>query len=92
MELHPEDAGLPVHPFEAIQGGTAEENGAALKAVLSGEKGAYRDCVLLNAAAALQLADKVTSLTDGVAMAADAIDSGKALAKITALAELTSAA
>ncbi|NIL97212.1 MAG: anthranilate phosphoribosyltransferase, partial [Planctomycetales bacterium] len=56
-----------VYPFEDIKGGTAEENGRALKAVLSGEKGAYRDCVLLNAAAALQLADKVDNLKDGVA-------------------------
>ncbi len=60
-----------------------------MKAVLSGEKGAYRDCVLLNAAAALQLADKVTDLKDGVAMAAEAIDSGEAMARITALAEMT---
>ena len=49
-ELHPEDFGLPVHPFEAILGGTPEENGRALAALLDGAKGAYRDAVLLNAA------------------------------------------
>ncbi len=52
-ELHPEDAGLPVHPFEDILGGTPEENGAAFRALLDGAASAYRDAVLLNAAAAL---------------------------------------
>ncbi|MCB2132041.1 MAG: anthranilate phosphoribosyltransferase, partial [Rhodobacteraceae bacterium] len=52
FELHPEDAGLPVHPFEAIMGGTPEDNAAAFRALLGGQKGAYRDAVLLNAAAA----------------------------------------
>lgn len=91
-ELHPEEAGLPVHPFEAITGGTPQENGAALRAVLSGEKGAYRDAVLLNAAAALQVAGKVNNLPQGVEMASESIDAGHAMAKITALAELTQGA
>ncbi|MCV2880872.1 anthranilate phosphoribosyltransferase [Actibacterium sp. XHP0104] len=91
-ELHPEEAGLPVHPFEAITGGTPQENGAALRAVLSGETGAYRDAVLLNAAAALLIAGKVTDLRDGVAMAAQALDSGAALDKIKGLARITSEA
>lgn len=89
-ELHPEEAGLPVHPFSAITGGTPEHNGAALRAVLDGERGAYRDAVLLNAACALMIADKVDNLPDGVAMAAESIDSGTAKAKVTALAALTS--
>ena len=92
FELHPEEAGLPVHPFEAITGGSPEENGKALAAVLGGEKGAYRDAVLLNAAAALVVAGTVGNLKDGVAVAADSIDSGDALAKMRALAALTSAA
>lgn len=91
-ELHPEEAGLPTHPFEDITGGTAEENGAALRAVLAGEKGAYRDAVLLNAAAALQVAGKVNNLPQGVEMASESIDAGHAMAKITALAELTQGA
>ena len=92
MEISPEDAGLPVHPFEAILGGTPAENGKAFLALLQGEKGAYRDAVLLNAAAALMVADKVTKLTDGVEIAAESIDSGAALAKVEALAKATSEA
>ena len=61
-EIVPEDAGLPRHPFEAILGGTPEENGRAFAALLDGAEGAYRDAVLLNAAAALYLADKAESL------------------------------
>ncbi len=91
-EIHPEDAGLPVHPFEAILGGSPEENGRAFRALLDGAASGYRDAVLLNAAAALLVADKVSSLRDGVAMAAESIDSGAALDKITRLAKLTSEA
>lgn len=90
IEVHPEDAGLPVHPFQAILGGTPEENGAAFRALLDGATGAYRDAVLLNAAAALLVADKVNSLTEGVEMAAESIDSGAALAKVRGLAKVTS--
>ena len=88
-EIHPEDAGLPVHPFEAIIGGTPAENAAALRNLLQGEKSAYRDAVLLNTAAALMVADKVTDLQTGVKMAADSIDSGAAMQKLTALAKVT---
>jgi anthranilate phosphoribosyltransferase len=89
-ELHPEEAGLPVHPFEAITGGTPEENGKALAAVLSGQTGAYRDAVLLNSAAALIVADKATSLKEGIEIATESIDSGKADAKLKGLAKITS--
>ena len=89
--LHPEDAGLPYHPFEKIMGGTPAENAAALRALLDGAPGAYRDAVLLNAAAALVVADKATSLTEGVEMARESIDSGAAKGKIAALARLTNA-
>ncbi len=91
-ELHPDEAGLPTHPFEAITGGTPEENGKALAAVLSGAKGAYRDAVLLNAAAALIVAGKVNTLPEGVEIASESIDSGKAIAKLHALAKLTTEA
>ncbi|MEM9228583.1 MAG: anthranilate phosphoribosyltransferase [Pseudomonadota bacterium] len=90
-ELHPEDAGLPVHPFNAILGGTPAENGQALRALLAGEASAYRDAVLLNAAAALVIADRATDLPEGVALAAESIDSGAAARKIAHLAEVTSA-
>ncbi|MDR7126926.1 anthranilate phosphoribosyltransferase [Pseudotabrizicola sp. 4114] len=89
--LHPEDAGLPYHPFEKIMGGTPAENAAALRALLDGAPGAYRDAVLLNAAAALVVADKAKTLTEGVEMARQSIDSGAAKGKITALARLTNA-
>ena len=91
MTLHPEDAGLPVHPFKDILGGTPAENATAFRALLAGEASAYRDAVLLNAAAALVIADQAASLADGVEQAAEAIDSGAAKAKVEALAKLTSA-
>ncbi|SFH97912.1 anthranilate phosphoribosyltransferase [Albimonas pacifica] len=92
FELHPEDAGLPVHPFEAIVGGTPEENARALNALLGGAPGAYRDAVLLNAAAGLLVAGRVSALTAGVALAAESIDSGAARGKAQALARITAAA
>ena len=91
-ELHPEEAGLPVHPFEAILGGTPEENGAAFRALLEGAPGAYRDAVLLNAAAALVVADKAASLAGGVEMARESLDSGAAKRALDMLARITSAA
>lgn len=92
FELHPEEVGLPVHPFEAIIGGTPEENAVAFRALLAGRSGAYRDAVLLNAAAALVVAGKASDLRDGVARAAESIDSGAAKAKVEALARATQAA
>ena len=92
FELHPEEVGLPVHPFEAILGGTPEENATAFRALLAGEAGAYRDAVLMNAAAALVVAGKASDLRDGVARAAESIDSGAAKAKIEALARATQGA
>ena len=91
MEVHPEDAGLPVHPFESIIGGTPEENARDFKALLAGEPSAYRDAVLLNAAAALVVADAAADLKEGVAMAETSIDSGAAAAKIEAVARITQA-
>ncbi len=92
FEISPEDAGLPLHPFEAILGGTPEENGRAFAALLAGEKSAYRDAVLLNAAAALMVAGKAGTLPEGVEMAAESIDSGAAREKIETLARITSTA
>jgi anthranilate phosphoribosyltransferase len=92
FEVHPEDAGLPVHPFEAILGGSPAENGAAFRALLDGAHGAYRDAVLLNAAAALLVADRAASLPEGVALASDSLDSGAAGARVAALARISPAA
>ena len=89
--IHPEDAGLPVHPFEAIMGGTPAENAAAFRALLNGKGGAYRDAVLFNTAAALLVADKAANLREGVEMARESIDSGAALAKIETLKRITTA-
>ncbi len=87
----PEDAGLPFHPFEAIIGGTPQENGAAFRRLLEGETGAYRDAVLLNSAAALVVADRAANLAEGAEIARQSIDSGAALAKVEALVALTRA-
>ena len=89
--ISPDDAGLPTHPFAAILGGTPAENATAFRALLDGAPGAYRDAVLLNAAAALMVADRATSLPEGVTLARASIDSGAAKAKIAALQHLTHA-
>ena len=91
-ELHPEEAGLPIHPFEAILGGAPEANAAAFRALLDGAPGAYRDAVLLNASAALMVAGKAAKLKAGVEIARDSIDSGAAKAKIETLARVTTEA
>ncbi|UWR27745.1 anthranilate phosphoribosyltransferase [Sulfitobacter sp. S223] len=91
IEIHPEDAGLPVHPFESIVGGTPEENAVAFNALLDGTQSAYRDAVLLNSAAALLIADAAPDLRTGVEMARTSIDSGAARDKITAVARITQA-
>ena len=90
FEVHPEDAGLPVHPFEAILGGTPADNARAFRALLDGQAGAYRDAVLLNAAAALTIAGRAADLRDGVEMARASIASGAASAKLADLARITS--
>ncbi len=91
-QIHPEDAGLPVHDFRDILGGTPQENATVLMALLDGAEGAYRDAVLLNAAAALVVADKAQDLKAGVEIARASIDSGKAKQALETLARVTSAA
>ncbi len=78
LEVTPEDAGLPRAKPEDLKGGTPQENAAALSALMEGETGAYRDIVLLNSAAALIVCNKADNLTEGVEMAALAIDDGGA--------------
>jgi anthranilate phosphoribosyltransferase len=90
QEIAPEDAGLPRHPFEDILGGTPAENAMAFRALLEGTSSAYRDAVLLNAAAALVVAGKAATLPHGVEIAAESIDSGHARDKVRALARITS--
>ncbi|MDH2325929.1 anthranilate phosphoribosyltransferase [Cereibacter sp. SYSU M97828] len=89
FEIAAEDAGLPAHPFEAIVGGTPEDNAKALRALMDGAPGAYRDAVLLNAAAALIVAGRVNTLPEGVEIARESIDSGAARDRIALLARIT---
>ncbi len=88
--LTPEDAGLPLHPFDDLLGGTPAENADELRALLRGAgRPAYRDAVLLNAACALLIAGKVEELKAGVALARDSIDSGAALRAVEKLAQVS---
>lgn len=79
-ELRPEDAGLPSHPLEELRGGDAAYNAEALRRLLLGEAGAYRDAVLLNSAAALLVAGQAEDWFEGVEESAEAIDKGLAKA------------
>lgn len=80
--INPQDLGLNCAKLEDIKGGNAETNKEIALAILKGEKGAKRDMVLMNSAVALYLALDNTSLQDCVKIAADNIDSGKALGKM----------
>jgi anthranilate phosphoribosyltransferase len=75
----PAQAGLPETPVDAIRGGDAAHNAAALRALLQGAPGAYRDMVLLNAAASLIVAGRAADLREGVSLAEAALDRGAAL-------------
>ncbi|HQV02662.1 MULTISPECIES: anthranilate phosphoribosyltransferase [unclassified Novosphingobium] len=79
-EVRPEDAGLPSHDLEQLRGGDAMFNAEALRRMLMGEPGAYRDAVLLNAAAALLVAGQAEDWLEGVEEAAEALDKGLAKA------------
>ena len=85
----PQDAGLPLASIEDIRGGDAEVNAAALTALLAGERGAYRDIVLLNAAAALVVSERADDLAQGATMAARVIDEGLAAQALAALVAAT---
>lgn len=85
FDVSPAEAGLPEHAEAEIAGGDAARNAAALRAVLEGRPSAFRDITILNAAAALVVADKALNLKDGAKRAADAIDSGAALAVLDRL-------
>lgn len=88
FELHPEQVGLAVTDPKDLLGGEPADNAAAMVALFDGAPGAYRDTVLLNAGAALLVADKVGTIEDGIALARATIDSGKAkqtLARLVAV-------
>jgi len=87
FELDPATYGLAHDDHAAIAGGAAAENAARIRAILGGEKGAARDIVVLNTAAALLVADVVSDLETGISRAQEALDSGKAAAKLADLAK-----
>ena len=83
--VRPEDVGLRPCRLEDLRGGDAKENAQILKDIISGQKGPKRDIVVLNAGAAIYLAEKAGSLKEGVLMAAESIDSMEAMRRLEAL-------
>ena len=91
FKIAPKNAGLAEARPEDLTGGDAAENARSVEAVLRGDGGPFRDIVLLNAGAALLVAGKATSLREGVALAAQSIDSGKARTVLDELVKLSHA-
>ena len=91
MVLHPSDIGLAVAKTDDLIGGTPEENAAALTALLDGAKNAYRDIVIMNAAAALFGSGHAASLKEGAERAIASLDSGAAKKALAGLVEITNA-
>ncbi|RSD26201.1 anthranilate phosphoribosyltransferase [Mesobacillus subterraneus] len=87
--LHPDEMGFQVYDNCEIRGGDARDNAAILMEVLKGEKGAYRDTVLLNAGIGIFTAGKADSIHAGIALAAESIDSGSALLKLKNLISIS---
>jgi anthranilate phosphoribosyltransferase len=82
FEIAPEDANMDRAPIAAIRGSTAEKNATAIRELLRGARGPFRDIVLLNASAGLVVADKVSDLREGIRLATAAIDEGAAEAAL----------
>ncbi|HNB27351.1 MAG TPA: anthranilate phosphoribosyltransferase, partial [Alphaproteobacteria bacterium] len=78
FEISPSELGLETAGAADIRGGDPEQNAAAIRALFDGETGPYRDIVLLNAGAALVVADKTTDIKAGMKLAAEAVDFAKA--------------
>ena len=83
--LDPQELGLPRSSLTDLHGGTPEDNAAIIRRVFEGESGPRRDVVLLNAAALLLAAGAARDMQDGLGLAGDAVDSGRALRKVDAL-------
>jgi anthranilate phosphoribosyltransferase len=90
FSIDPRDFGLKTWPAEAVRGGDAAENARILKDVLQGAPGAYRDAVLFNAGAAISAFHDRMAIGEGIELARESIDSGRAKAKLAHLARLTS--
>ncbi|NIZ02141.1 anthranilate phosphoribosyltransferase [Thalassospira lucentensis] len=89
FEINPGDFGLEIATLDALKGGDADENARAITDLLAGQKSAYRDIVLMNAGAALVVSDIATDLADGIAKAANAIDTGEAAETLKGLVAIT---
>ena len=89
FELRPEDVGLPRVPLAALTGGDPAHNASALRAVLRGERSAYRDIAIFNAGAALVVAGRATDVRDGVAQAGAALDGGRVVDVLDELVRLS---
>lgn len=89
FELTPADAGLDSSPLSALEGGTPDQNSAAIRELLEGRAGPFRDVVLLNAGAGLHILGLAETLPDGVERARLAIDSGKAIRTLSLLADIS---
>jgi anthranilate phosphoribosyltransferase len=87
--IAPEDVSAARAPLEALRGGDARENAAALTALLDGAEGPYRDAVILNSAAALVVAGRAADLAEGATFARASLDSGRACTALAALVEAT---
>jgi len=91
FDITPEDAGLPRASAQELVGGDPAHNARALRAVLAGEKNAYRDIAIFNAGIALVVAGRAADMREGARLAAEAIDSGAAAGKLEALVEHSNA-
>ena len=89
--IHPSDFGIRKAALSELLGGDAAENAAIVRRVLEGEAGAPRDAVVLNAGAALFVADRAGSVREGISVAASAIDSGAARATLEAMVKASCA-
>ena len=87
--ITPEDFGLRRCTKDELVGGTPEENAKITVAILNGEKGPKRDAVLMNAGASLYIGGKAAGMKEGIALAAELIDSGKALETLNKLIEIS---
>jgi len=87
--VSPDDFGLPKASLDSLKGGTADQNAALVRSILSGAKGPQRDVVLMNAAAALVAGDKAKTMKQGMELAQKSLDSGQALARLEQLIKLS---
>ena len=87
--IHPEEFGIALSSPQELKGGDARENARIIVEVFKGRKGPPRDVVILNTAAALYMAEMVSTLAQGVSLASETIDQGKAMQKLNALVEWT---